>query len=488
MSTIYLEAKRTMPIKARILTAPDQIKILLPACRQLAEQSGCVLPFQSLEQPLLWWQHFNSTDGDEFGRKRGRNFFGTRSWFEKIYLAVVEMDDKLVAYAPFVGSCVSVRSQKEPVRLLNFCADSVLFFYHDLTVDPTIREAAVATMLASLTEIIQKENRILFLGHIPEKSENLSCLRKVLLDGLPAGMKGGMAKIQSRGGIYPWTIPDLKKSLKQIADNGHAQPLVKNRIVDLLTTLNRLNSSLIMFPGTRQKLENTLHDILETHAGELGDDAERTLGDAIAAQDIKYPYLELPESIDTFSRSLSASNRYYFKRYMRKLHEAGGSIEKILPQGLTEQDIDDYLQLHLSRWGNESVAVNESTKSFHVELAQKLAQRGHLQMFFAKLGDKRVAAHACIDIGDRREYYFSGRLLDASNLPIGKLLCYQTVIDAIETGMAFYDFGYGGDEYKSVFTNTAQTLRCLLLSPEDYAYDVNELLPKYEQITFEMPG
>lgn len=471
-------------ITTRILTDLDQINSLLPACQALALRSGCFLPFQQLTLPWLWWKHFNTTAEIDFGHKRGRNFLGARTWVEKFYLVIAESGGRLQGFVPMVVSRVKLRSQQSALRLLSFSADSVLAFYQDFTVMPALREPALRQMLDELIALAEAERALLFLGHIPEDSLNIPFIADAITQRLSRGFEGGMAIIQSRHGVYPWTIPDISKCLTYICERNGVQPALRLQIESLQTDLRRHNSSLLMFPRTRQELEATVNKI----ADQLADAVQAgMLREAMAARDIAYPYMILPERVEIFEQSLSDSNRYYFKRYLKKFSEAGGIFESIAPAEVSKQDIEDYLALHMERWGEDSVAVNQATMDFHMELSRRLAADGQARLFFAKLEGKRVAAHACLDIGNRREYYFSGRRRDTTKLPIGKLLCYQTVVDAVQQGRRYYDFGYGGDEYKSVFTRTSRTLRGFFLAAKGDFPDLNALFPKYESMALETP-
>jgi hypothetical protein len=403
---------------------------------------------------------------------------------EKFYLVIAESEGRLQAFAPMVVSRVKLRSQPQPLRLLSFSADSVLAFYQDFTVMPEFREPALTQMLDELIALAEAERALLFLGHIPDDSPNIAIIADAVTQRLSHGYAGGVARIQNRGGVYPWTILDISKCLADICDRNSVQPDLRSRIESLQTDLRRHNSSLLMFPSTRQKLEATVNEI----ADQLVDAGQaETLRQTMAAHDISYPYMILPGRVEIFEQSLSDSNRYYFKRYLKKFSEAGGVFENIAPAEVSEQDIRDYLALHLERWGQDSVAVNEATMDFHVDLSRQLAAAGHFRLFFAKFEGQRVAAHACLDIGNRREYYFSGRRRDTTKLPIGKLLCYQTIIDAVQKGLRYYDFGYGGDEYKSVFTRSSRTLRGFFLAAKGDFPDLNALFPKYEYMALESP-
>jgi CelD/BcsL family acetyltransferase involved in cellulose biosynthesis len=72
--------------------------------------------------------------------------------------------------------------------------------------------------------------------------------------------------------------------------------------------------------------------------------------------------------------------------------------------------------------------------------------------------------------------------MDLGKIPAGKLLCYHTVLDAIDRGLDIYDFGYGGDDYKFVFTQTQRTLKSVVLAKRDELPDLDHLFTKFEYV------
>jgi CelD/BcsL family acetyltransferase involved in cellulose biosynthesis len=131
--------------------------------------------------------------------------------------------------------------------------------------------------------------------------------------------------------------------------------------------------------------------------------------------------------------------------------------------------------------------VNDGTLAFHRELSMRMAKAGVFRLFFATVNGRRLAAHACFDVGGRREYFFSGRSPEAETLRAGKLMVFHTVVDAVEKGFATYDFGYGGDEYKADFTKTHRRVKSLFLARKGELLDLEGLFTKYEQMVLEEP-
>ncbi|NOY60722.1 MAG: GNAT family N-acetyltransferase, partial [Calditrichaeota bacterium] len=196
--------------------------------------------------------------------------------------------------------------------------------------------------------------------------------------------------------------------------------------------------------------------------------------------DIVYPYLKLPGGVDAYLGSLSKGTRRYFRRYKKQFIEQGGSFEKLTGGQITEKDVQDYLDLHFQRWHEESAALNDVTRAFHLESSLKMAGLNQFTLFFAKHNGARIAAHSCFDIGKRREGYFTGREPEKEELRAGRLLYMETILDAIEEGFTEYNFGYGGDSYKLSFTDTVGKTVHFLLAAKGNMPNLEKLYPKYE--------
>jgi hypothetical protein len=476
-------------LKAAIVTDPEGMDILVAKGRALAAESRSNLTFHQLDFPRLWWKHFNGLDGSEFGDKRGRNFLGTRSYQEQALHVAVTEGDALLGIAPLVVTRVERKGGKPPIKVLCFCADSVQVFYQDVLAHPQRREAVITAMMAALADHVAANRLLLVLGYIPDNSPNLPLLAKEIEARLAQGWKGGVAVSRTRAGAYPWNIPPLCKALAALrakvgeADAGFAP------MGALIERLQSQTSALMLFPATRVAFEKEVSALFETYGArvETQEEAAR-LKSALASSVIKYPYLPLPKTREEYQESLSSSKRYYFRRYLKKFQEMGGSFECIEPEKLTAADVDEYLRLHEERWGKDSIAVNAATLAFHKELSLTLAQRGVFRLYFSCWNGKRISAHVCLDVADRREYFFSGRSSDpkVEELRAGKLLVMHTILEAIDRGFTVYDFGYGGDEYKADFTRIHRTARSLFLARDEDLFDVEGLFTKYEQMSFDL--
>ncbi len=478
-------------LAARIVTDEAVMASLLIQGRALSAEAHSELTFHQLDFARLWFAYFNAADGGEggdFGDKRGRNFMGQKSFQEKALYAIATDGDRLVGIAPLVVTRVE-RKGKPSMKVLGFCADSVQVFYQDLLISPEHREAAVTAMLDALCAYVEAEGLLLFLGYLPKTSANLPYLARGVEKRLAEGWTGGIAVTQSRGGVYPWNIHPLCKVLGQLREKiGEKDAADPDLAVlgGLMERLEQQTSALLLFGATRNAFDKEARALAEKY-GNREDTREiaAEIVPSISAVLIKYPYLDLPATREEYQESLSSSKRYWFRRYLKKYEEAGGSFEVIEPGSLTDADVDDYLRLHTERWGKDSIAVNAVTLGFHRELVMTLSKAGSFRLFFARQGDRRLAAHACFDIAGRREYFFGGRTLDSEELRAGKLLVMHTLLDAIDRGYKTYDFGYGGDEYKADFTKAHKHSRNVFLCKDASLFDPEGLFAKYEQMNFD---
>jgi len=103
-------------------------------------------------------------------------------------------------------------------------------------------------------------------------------------------------------------------------------------------------------------------------------------------------------------------------------------------------------------------------------------------LFFASDQSERIACLCCIDFKERREFLSSGRSLRAEKLRAGKILLYEVIMDSIDQGFKYFDFGYGDETYKSDYNCSYITNNAIavfhMLTPKQ----CNDLLPLYEEL------
>ncbi len=492
-------------MRARVLACAAEIEAAAPRVRRLAATAESALVAHQPEAPILHHRHFRAgasplrsrwslppeRGGTDFGSLRGRNVFGIRSWLLDPAWIVVEDGDDLVGFAPlFVHEAILRRGPR--VRVLSFPADAQVVYYQDLLVHPARRDEAVGAIFAALDAIVTAHGDahpgsagvppadLIFLGHIPEGSPNLPAIRRALADRRERGWSGFEATNHRRGGVLPWTLPDLEAALGGARDA--VDEALRGRIDALIRAAREKEAALASFAGTRAELEAELREIVRRCAAiPAAADHARRIEAAAAAAPILYPYLDLPDRPEAVLEGLAPNARAAYRRQGRRFEEAGGRFEAIDPHAITAADVRDHVALHRARWGASSVVVNDTSAAHHEDLALALARAGVLRLFFARHGGARVASQACFDLGGRRECWSAGRAPEAGPLRAGKLLLLHAVTDAVQRGLAVVDLGYGGFDYKLELTRRSRTVQSFLLGPGPLP-DPDALFPGYERI------
>lgn len=467
-------------LETNILTEKNHIEQILPACTDLINETGSVLPFCNIFLPLVWWNYFNNLDDSFFGKKRGRNHLGSYSKLKKIIVITVESDNKLLGVTPLFSYSVKIPGVKKDINTLSFAVDSALIPYQDFLITSSMREEVINTLLDRIVEEVRVNYDILILDHIPEWSSNLNLLRNNLQKNNEFQYHEFVTS--RRGGLWPWTIEPLIINLKELgclmkSDMGHY-----DAIQSIVGKLQNLTAEKLLFPGTRRPFENEIRETLAQMDNKVDHIKEyREIKKLLDNYPIKYPNIELPAERESYTESLNKTTRRFFNRYRRKFMEQGGRFLKIDSKNITTKDINDYISLHLLRWGDKSASFNnEKLYAFHFDICRTFADQGKFTLFFALYNEKRIAAQSCFDFFPRREGYFTGRDPEYDDLRAGRLLYMETINDAIDNHFKMYDLGYGEDSYKLQFTKSASKTINLILSGNQEFTDFDNMFVGYE--------
>jgi hypothetical protein len=468
-------------LRTRIITDRKEIEQLTPRCIEFTHKAGAVLPFNYMHLPLLWWDHFNNLDGDAFWKKRGRNFLGAQSSLNKIYLLITEHEGTICGAAPFVSYNVKMPGGRSDLCILSFAGDYVSIPYQDFLALPCKRSIVLSSILEKLIELLNNDHDLLFLGYLPESSPNIRIIRDIISSFQKQGINSLEATTSRRGGVWPWTISSLSATCRKLYDKaGNSQP-VYEELLRLSEKLNDCTPQKLLFARTRNDLESQLRSILSklSNTSQLVADIS-TINSLLQPSPIRYPYINLPEDGQSYFSLLSKGTRRYFRRYKRQFEEAGGSFEKISADKVMGRDVDDYIHLHVLRWGEESAAICGSSAGFHKNISLSMAKEGLFTLFFARYRGERIAVHSCFDIYLRREGYLTGRNPEYDELRAGRLLYLETIFDAIDNGFSIYDLGGVGFAYKMSFTKTYSISRNFFLYKTGEKPDLNKIFMGYE--------
>ena len=161
------------------------------------------------------------------------------------------------------------------------------------------------------------------------------------------------------------------------------------------------------------------------------------------------PGIQLPPTWDEYLSSLPKKHRHELKRKLRRLQDQG-NFRWYSPSNASNLDgnMDDFFDLlHHGREDKRSFFTPKRSRFFRT-IAQQMAERGFLRLFFLDMDGEKAASAMCFDYGPVRLLYNSAFNPRFGYYSVGLLLKVFCLKDAIEKGMAYFDFLRGPESYK----------------------------------------
>jgi CelD/BcsL family acetyltransferase involved in cellulose biosynthesis len=176
------------------------------------------------------------------------------------------------------------------------------------------------------------------------------------------------------------------------------------------------------------------------------------------------PVLELPGSWDAYLERLSGKDRHELRRKIRKLEREmpGTSVRSHASAEGWGDALAEFLRLHrLSKVGKERF-MDERMEAFFRDATGALAAAGWARLWFLDWNGAAVASFLCLEsldlaVGSVGLYNSGFDPLHAKLAP-GIVLLAHVIRDAIDRGVAVFDFLRGEEPYKYAFGPTAQDL------------------------------
>ncbi len=467
-------------IITKLLTEQKDINHIIPECILLAQSEKASLPFQYMHMPIAWYQIFHSGE-DLFWKKRGKNFLGIQSRLKSFILLIARNGKKLCGVVPLVQYSLKIPHSQNELHIITLAGDYVLHPFQDFVIANAERQQIVAAMLEQTAKLFQSENSIFWAGYLPEDSLNLKAIRKAGDTLKRQNLEIIEAISSQRGGFWPWTLDGISATLKKISAECEKSGKSIKRLVELREKIAGCTPQALLFPRTRTTFLQEIQDFLPhlKHREDLSGLVEK-LESFLKNSPMQFPYIELPDNREEYLASLSHSTRRYFRRYMKKFCEAGGSFETVQPSEITDSDIEDYIRLHLLRWGNGSAAICGEADNYHRKISKAMADQGLFLLFFAIYQNKRIAVHSCFDINTRREGYVTGVDPGYHELRPGRLLYIQTIYDAIDKGLKRYELGAVGFDYKMSFVKKTAVAHNFFLYPKGKGIQLDQIFTGFE--------
>lgn len=170
------------------------------------------------------------------------------------------------------------------------------------------------------------------------------------------------------------------------------------------------------------------------------------------------PYIEIPNSIEKYMKSLSRNFRRNLKRCLRSLEKAHGKVELVeyFELGSLGETMEIFFKLHKKRWnlkGGSGVATLQKLRSVFMDRAELFAEKSWFGLFFLTVNGKPIAAKYTIKYGQKIYGCLSGFDPAYSCYSVGNLALLKLIEKCIEQEINEYDFMKGDESHKFNWTD-----------------------------------
>ena len=158
-------------------------------------------------------------------------------------------------------------------------------------------------------------------------------------------------------------------------------------------------------------------------------------------------------------------NKKSLKRHFNGFARSGNlRFHHSTDAGEIESSLDDFFRQHAERWaltGRESQFAQESQRDFYRRLVPALLANDWLRFAIVALDDRPIAYHFGFEYANRFIWYkptFEASLVKKSP---GEVLLRFLLEDAMNRGLAEFDFTVGDEDFKYRFANLVRETRRL---------------------------
>jgi CelD/BcsL family acetyltransferase involved in cellulose biosynthesis len=178
--------------------------------------------------------------------------------------------------------------------------------------------------------------------------------------------------------------------------------------------------------------------------------------------------VELPTDFDAYLSALSKrfrKNTTYAARrlgrdfrYERRAYGAGDDLGEAM---------SIFFRLHQRRWLSRRLPglfLGRGSRAFHLDIAQRMAERDRLVLNLAWLDDRPAAAFYGFKFGSDYSYYLGGFDPACAKFSVSTILIFELLKEATDAGFKVFDFLRGQEAYKSRWGAQGRRLFRLIVS------------------------
>jgi CelD/BcsL family acetyltransferase involved in cellulose biosynthesis len=168
------------------------------------------------------------------------------------------------------------------------------------------------------------------------------------------------------------------------------------------------------------------------------------------------PALRLPVDLGAWLKKQHRKVRNQIGPTGRRL-DKDGIVFRRVPRGEAAQAAAELRDLHVERHTDRTAIPPHWTAL--TRAIEAGSARGEAVQFQLRDGDEVGAAGVHFDLGGRRSYYQSGRLMDSKKWRgAGSILLWRALEDAVRSGIFELDLLRGNESYKAQWSNTVREI------------------------------
>jgi CelD/BcsL family acetyltransferase involved in cellulose biosynthesis len=190
------------------------------------------------------------------------------------------------------------------------------------------------------------------------------------------------------------------------------------------------------------------------------------------ADDGHCPFIRLSgHTWDSFLSTIGPAHRATTRRRLRLLDKAFAMRFARVTDGAMRRDaLAKLIEFHRVRFGTKGTAFSTGTMcAFHLDATARLEDAGLLRLFTLHLNDELAGVLYGMAFKDRFYFYQHGYDARFQAHGIGRAVLDMSIRAAIEEGLVEFDLLYGGEAYKSAWTNERRPLERIEFFPAGLA-------------------
>jgi CelD/BcsL family acetyltransferase involved in cellulose biosynthesis len=173
------------------------------------------------------------------------------------------------------------------------------------------------------------------------------------------------------------------------------------------------------------------------------------------------PFIRLAgHSWDSFLSTIGPAHRATTRRRLRSLERNFTMrFEQVADDATRQHALAKLFDFHQTRFGLRGTAFHtQALRAFHLDATDRLQKAGVLRLFMLHLNDDLVGVMYGMSFKGRFYFYQHGYDPQFQSHGVGRAVLDMSIRAAIDEGLAEFDLLYGGEAYKSAWTNEKRPL------------------------------